>query len=179
MTTCGSGARDDRDVARLRSQEMAMLDDVAWLRGPRAGGRSSSSAIPAGRRALPRKPPGSARPGHPLLFPRGWTPVPVAPGADRPRRGRNAGASVCPPPPRGRNLPVTAPEPGSGSSGDRMAAVRRLEATALGSRALQRLTGLAVRLLRADAAAVSLLGDVETVVAGDGLPAGSLARQFP
>ena len=74
---------------------------------------------------------------------------------------------------------MTAPEPGSGSSGDRMAAVRRLEATALGSRALQRLTGLAVRLLRADAAAVSLLGDVETVVAGDGLPAGSLARQVP
>ena len=74
---------------------------------------------------------------------------------------------------------MTAPEPGTGSSGDRMAAVRRLEATALGSRALQRLAGLAVRLLRADGAAVSLLGDVETVVAGDGLPAGTLARQVP
>jgi serine phosphatase RsbU (regulator of sigma subunit)/PAS domain-containing protein len=74
---------------------------------------------------------------------------------------------------------VTAPETGSGSSGDRMAAVRRLETTALGSRALQRLSGLAMRLLRADGAAVSLLGDVETVVAGDGLPAGSLARQIP
>ena len=48
-----------------------------------------------------------------------------------------------------------------------------------GSRALQRLTGLAVRLLGADAAAVSLLGDVETVVSGDGLPAGSLGRQVP
>jgi serine phosphatase RsbU (regulator of sigma subunit)/PAS domain-containing protein len=74
---------------------------------------------------------------------------------------------------------VTAPEPGSGSSGDRLAAVRRLESTALGSRSLQRLTGLAVRLLAADAAAVSLLGDVETVVSGDGLPSGSLGRQVP
>jgi PAS domain-containing protein len=74
---------------------------------------------------------------------------------------------------------VTAPEPVPGSPGDRLAAVRRLESTALGSRALQRLTGLAVRLLDADAAAVSLLGDVETVVGGDGLPAGSLGRQVP
>jgi serine phosphatase RsbU (regulator of sigma subunit)/PAS domain-containing protein len=74
---------------------------------------------------------------------------------------------------------VTAPEPAPGSPGDRLAAVRRLESTALGSRALQRLTGLAVRLLGADAAAVSLLGDVETVVGGDGLPAGSLGRQVP
>jgi hypothetical protein len=62
-----------------------MLDDVAWLRGPRAGGRSSSSATPAGRRALPRKPPGSARPGHPLLFPAAgrrsrWHPVPTGRG---------------------------------------------------------------------------------------------------
>jgi PAS domain S-box-containing protein len=57
--------------------------------------------------------------------------------------------------------------------------VRRLESTALGSRALQRLTALAARLLRADAAAVSLLGDLETVVSGDGLPAGSLGVQLP
>jgi PAS domain S-box-containing protein len=74
---------------------------------------------------------------------------------------------------------VTAPEPGPGSSRDRTAAVRRLESTALGSRALQRLTGLAVRLLGADAAAVSLLGGVETVVSGDGLPAGSIGGQIP
>jgi PAS domain S-box-containing protein len=60
-----------------------------------------------------------------------------------------------------------------------MTAVRRLESTALGSRALQRLTGLAVRLLGVDAASVSLLGDVETVVGGDGLPSGSLGRQIP
>ena len=72
---------------------------------------------------------------------------------------------------------MTAPSPGSPD--DRLAAVRRLESTALGSRALQRLTGLAVRLLQADAAAVSLLGDVETVVSGDGLPAGSLGRRVP
>ena len=73
---------------------------------------------------------------------------------------------------------MTAPEPGAGSSGDRMAAVRRLESTALGSRALQRLTALAARLLGADAAAVSLLGDVETVVSGEGWP-GSLGVQLP
>jgi PAS domain S-box-containing protein len=60
-----------------------------------------------------------------------------------------------------------------------MAAVRRLESTALGSRALQRLTGLAARLLGADAAAVSLVGDVETIVSGSGLPPGSLGRQVP
>jgi hypothetical protein len=74
---------------------------------------------------------------------------------------------------------VTAPEPLAGSLEGRLAAVRRLEATALGSRALQRLTGLAVRLLGADAASVSLLGDVETVVGGDGLAAGTLGRQVP
>jgi serine phosphatase RsbU (regulator of sigma subunit)/PAS domain-containing protein len=74
---------------------------------------------------------------------------------------------------------VTAPEPDLGSPGERIAAVRRLESTALGSRALQRLTGLAARLLDADAAAVSLLGHAETVVSGDGLPSGSLGRQVP
>jgi PAS domain S-box-containing protein len=74
---------------------------------------------------------------------------------------------------------VTAPEPGAGSSGVRRAAVRRLESTALGSRSLQRLTALAARLLHADAAAVSLLGDVETVVSGYGLPGGSLGVRVP
>lgn len=74
---------------------------------------------------------------------------------------------------------MTAPEPLAGSLEGRLAAVRRLEATALGSRALQRLTGLAVRLVGADAASVSLLGDVETVVGGDGLAAGTLGRQVP
>ncbi|TQN35359.1 serine phosphatase RsbU (regulator of sigma subunit) [Blastococcus colisei] len=74
---------------------------------------------------------------------------------------------------------MTAPEPSAGSVEGRSAAVRRLEPTALGSRALQRLTGLATRLLDADAATVSLLGDVETVVSGEGLPSGGLGRQIP
>jgi PAS domain S-box-containing protein len=60
-----------------------------------------------------------------------------------------------------------------------MVAVRRLEPTALGSRALQRLTGLALRLLHADAASISLVGDVETIVSGEGLPTGSVGRQIP
>ncbi|WP_324275226.1 PAS domain-containing protein [Blastococcus brunescens] len=54
-----------------------------------------------------------------------------------------------------------------------------MEPTALGSRALQRLTGLAARLLDADAATVTLVGDVETVMSGEGLPAGALGRQVP
>ncbi|HLM05351.1 MAG TPA: SpoIIE family protein phosphatase [Blastococcus sp.] len=74
---------------------------------------------------------------------------------------------------------MSGPEDGTGTPDGRMAAVRRLESTALGSRALQRLTGLAARLLGADAAAVSLVGDVETVVGGSGLPSGSLGRQVP
>ena len=73
---------------------------------------------------------------------------------------------------------MTAPSPAR-LAGDRTAAVRRLESTALGSRALQRLTGLAARLLGADAAAVSLLGDVETVVSGDGLPTGEPGQAGP
>ena len=74
---------------------------------------------------------------------------------------------------------VTAPESSASSLEGRTAAVQRLEPTALGSRALQRLTGLAGRLLDADAATVSLLGDVETVVSGEGLPAGGLGGQVP
>ncbi|TFV58497.1 UNVERIFIED_ORG: GAF domain-containing protein [Bacillus sp. AZ43] len=74
---------------------------------------------------------------------------------------------------------MTAPEPPVGSAEGRLAAVRRLEGTALGSPALQRLTGLAARLLGVDAASVSLLGDVETVVGGEGLPTGGLGRQVP
>jgi PAS domain S-box-containing protein len=60
-----------------------------------------------------------------------------------------------------------------------MDAVRRLESTALGSPALQRLTGLALRLIGADSATVTLLGDVETLVSGAGIPPGSLGRQLP
>jgi PAS domain S-box-containing protein len=60
-----------------------------------------------------------------------------------------------------------------------MAAVRRLQSTALGSEALQRLTGIASRLLHVDGAAVCLVGDVATVVAASGMPVGSLGRQVP
>jgi PAS domain S-box-containing protein len=74
---------------------------------------------------------------------------------------------------------VTAPDGDLADPEQRLAAVRRLEPTALGSRALQRLTALAARLLGAEAASVSLLGDVETVVSGAGLPSGSLGRQVP
>jgi PAS domain S-box-containing protein len=72
-----------------------------------------------------------------------------------------------------------APDPRDGpADGDvRVAAVRRLETTALGSGALQRLAALAMRLLEADSAQISLLGDVETVVGGAGLPPGTVGRQ--
>ncbi|TKJ30089.1 SpoIIE family protein phosphatase [Blastococcus sp. CCUG 61487] len=63
--------------------------------------------------------------------------------------------------------------------GDRVAAVRRLEATAVGSRALQRLTALAVHMLGVDAAQVSLFSDVELVLGGTGLPPGTVGIQVP
>ncbi|WP_040338933.1 SpoIIE family protein phosphatase [Candidatus Blastococcus massiliensis] len=63
--------------------------------------------------------------------------------------------------------------------GDRTAAVHRLEATAVGSRALQRLTALAVQLLGADAVQVSLFSDVEVVLVGTGLPPGTVGIQVP
>ena len=61
----------------------------------------------------------------------------------------------------------------------RLAAVRRLEETALGSRALQRLAELVVRLLGASSARISLLGDAETVVSGAGLPPGTVGGRAP
>jgi PAS domain S-box-containing protein len=61
---------------------------------------------------------------------------------------------------------------------DRVAAVRRLQSTATGAQAVQRLAGLAQRLLGAEAAQVSLLGERETVVAGAGLAPGTVGRQF-
>ena len=61
----------------------------------------------------------------------------------------------------------------------RVAAVRRLESTAVGSPALQRLAGLAARLLGTESARISLLGDVETVVGGAGLPAGAVGGHIP
>ncbi len=62
---------------------------------------------------------------------------------------------------------------------DRMAAVERLQATAVGSGALQRLTALAVQLLGADAAQVSLFGDDELVLGGTGLPQGTVGLRVP
>ncbi len=65
------------------------------------------------------------------------------------------------------------------AAGSRVAAVQRLEATALGSGALQRLTALAVQLLGADAAQVSLFGDDELVLGGTGLPQGTVGIRVP
>ncbi|MGY1755140.1 SpoIIE family protein phosphatase [Blastococcus sp. SYSU D01042] len=65
------------------------------------------------------------------------------------------------------------------ASAPRVAAVRRLESTALGSDALQRLTALAVQLLRADAAQVSLFGEDELVLGGTGLPQGTVGIRVP
>ena len=62
---------------------------------------------------------------------------------------------------------------------DRVAAVARLEATAVGSPALQRLTALAVQLLGADAAQVSLFGVDELVLGGTGLPKGTVGIRVP
>jgi GAF domain-containing protein len=75
------------------------------------------------------------------------------------------------------------PSPGPGEVvapvDDRLAAVDRLEATALGSRALQRLAELAVRVLGASSAVVSLIGDVELIVGGAGLAPGTIGRRVP
>src|SRR4051812_17834134 len=110
------------------------------------------------------------------------------------RRARRAGhgdfspCALRPPSPlveRARS-PVSAavPIPGSGDvvaapADDRLAAVGRLEATALGSRALQRLAQLAVRVLGASSAVISLIGDVELIVGGAGLAPGTLGRRVP
>jgi PAS domain S-box-containing protein len=68
---------------------------------------------------------------------------------------------------------------GVNSPDGRLAAVRRLEDTALGSRALRRLAELVVRLLGASSARISLLGDTETVVSGAGLPPGTIGGSTP
>jgi serine phosphatase RsbU (regulator of sigma subunit)/PAS domain-containing protein len=73
---------------------------------------------------------------------------------------------------------VTPVDPAHGAR-DRVAAVARLEATAVGSPALQRLTALAVQLLRADAAQVSLFGVDELVLGGTGLPQGTVGIRVP
>jgi hypothetical protein len=72
-------------------------------------------------------------------------------------------------------------EEGAGVSSldGRVAAVRRLEGTAVGSPSLRRLAELVVRLLDASAARISLLGDAETVVSGAGLAPGLIGGQTP
>ncbi len=62
---------------------------------------------------------------------------------------------------------------------ERVDAVRRLESTGVWSAGLQRLAGLAVRLLGGESARISLFGDVETVVGGAGLPPGAVGGQIP
>ncbi|MCW2582590.1 MAG: Serine phosphatase RsbU, regulator of sigma subunit [Klenkia sp.] len=62
---------------------------------------------------------------------------------------------------------------------DRVAAVRRVEASAVGSRALERLAQLAARLLDAGSAQVSLLGDRQTVAGGSGLGPEAVGGQGP
>lgn len=87
---------------------------------------------------------------------------------------------------------MSAPEPrGSGDEGpdvgpvvplprpDQAAAVRRLEATAVGSRALQRLAEMAVRVLGASSAVISLIADLELIVGGAGLAPGTIGRRVP
>ncbi len=68
---------------------------------------------------------------------------------------------------------------GDPAGADRVAAVHRLQATAMGSAALQRLTALAVQLLGVDAAQVSLFTDEELVLCGSGLPQGTVGIRVP
>ena len=114
------------------------------------------------------------------------------PGRCSIRREPECSTGVCPPRVvEGTSrelLPVPRPSPGrapgrpgredGAAAADRVAAVRRLESTATGARAVQRLAGLAQRLLGAEAAQISLLGERETVVAGAGLAPGTVGRQF-
>ncbi|WP_235564825.1 SpoIIE family protein phosphatase [Modestobacter sp. Leaf380] len=62
---------------------------------------------------------------------------------------------------------------------DRVAAVRRVESAAVGSRALERLAQLAARLLDAGSAQVSLLGEQQTVAGGSGLAPDAVGGQGP
>ncbi|MGY1724023.1 SpoIIE family protein phosphatase [Blastococcus sp. SYSU DS0533] len=64
-------------------------------------------------------------------------------------------------------------------TGGRVDLVRALVGEALGSRSLQRLTDLATRLLDCTAVQVSLVGEVQTAVAGTGLPPGGIGARVP
>jgi len=67
----------------------------------------------------------------------------------------------------------------SASDPARVGFVRHLAAAAVGTRNLQRLTDLASRLLECQSVQVSLLGEVQTAVAGSGLPPGGIGAQLP
>ncbi|MCF6745360.1 GAF domain-containing protein [Blastococcus sp. KM273128] len=76
--------------------------------------------------------------------------------------------------PDGPAAPRTTPGPER-----RVDVVRALVGEALGSRSLQRLTDLATRLLDCAAVQVSLVGEVQTAVAGTGLPPGGIGARVP
>jgi hypothetical protein len=86
----------------------------------------------------------------------------------------------APEPPRRLDLHESSTAGGDGVPEDaRRAAVRRLETTAVGSLALQRLTALAARLVGEPSAQVSLIGEQQVIAGGVGLAAGSLGGCSP
>jgi PAS domain S-box-containing protein len=62
---------------------------------------------------------------------------------------------------------------------DRLAAARRVAATAVGSRGLQRLTDLAATLLTTPSAGIAVVGDVQTVAGGSGPQLWSIGTELP
>jgi PAS domain S-box-containing protein len=62
---------------------------------------------------------------------------------------------------------------------DRLAAARRVAATAVGSPGLQRLTQLAARLLGTPSAGIAVVGDVQTNVGGSGPQAWTVGTELP
>ena len=109
-------------------------------------------------RDRPARPAGTPGHPHPPERPRARTPF-------RAPRLRRRGSRRRP------GLPAARP--------GQAAAVRRLEATAVGSRALQRLSEMAVRVLDASSAVISLIADVELIVGGAGLAPGTIGRRVP
>jgi PAS domain S-box-containing protein len=62
---------------------------------------------------------------------------------------------------------------------DRLAAARRVAATAVGSPGLQRMTELAATLLAAPSAGIAVVGDVQTVAGGSGPQIWSVGAELP
>jgi PAS domain S-box-containing protein len=81
----------------------------------------------------------------------------------------------------GEAAPSSRPGPGdqAASPTPSPGSARRLRPGAGGNPALDRLAGLAARLLAAPSSQVSLLSDVQTVAAGVGLPAGAVGADSP